>query len=109
MSKVFDTTRVPGFNCSSSLGFNFKLMRGSRNSVTTVASEKFASNRSPNLNSTRSSTPFFLAFSLVLDSLRIYVDPHTAGAELLRGGDHDAPIAAAEVVEDVGLLHFAQL
>ena len=28
MSKVFDTTRVPGFNCSSSLGFSFRLMRG---------------------------------------------------------------------------------
>ena len=59
---------------------------------------------SPTKNCTLSATPAFTAAALASAiRCRIDVDADAARAELLRRGDHDPAVAAAEVVDDVVL------
>ena len=61
MVKVLATMRVPGF-MSRIFGRSFMLIDGSRNSVTTLASEKSVSNRSACAELARAVTPASAAF-----------------------------------------------
>jgi hypothetical protein len=56
MSKVLETTRVPGF-IASSIGRSLRFSCGNRNSDTTVALEKSDSKMSPRTNVARPATP----------------------------------------------------
>jgi hypothetical protein len=69
-----------------------------------------ASNRFCVRNSTRSVHARGLRVPAALrDPLRVDVDADAARAVALRGRDHDAAVAAAEVVDDVAALHLRQL
>ena len=54
-------------------------------------------------------TPFFGRSRGLADALGVDVEPDRLDPEPLCGRDHDPPVAAAEVVEDVSLLDLGQL
>ena len=92
----------PRAQLPSRRGRSFRLISGQRKSMTTVASSMDVANRSSVRKLMRSATPAAAAF-LRLSAMRSgSMSTHTPRTpRCLHGGDHDAAIAAAEVVHDV--------
>ena len=92
---------MPGFNCSMRSRSRF-MTPGSRYIVTTVACEKSVLKKSCCRNFTRlADVRLPRAFLALVDEVVVELDADRARAELARGGDHDAPVARAQVVDDV--------
>ena len=109
MSKLWETTRVPGFKSLEQLrtqphiDVRQQVQRHYRGGLDVCFKEIVSSNL------TRSSTPAFLA--LVRASCTrsgLMSTPTPLGAIILGGADDDTAIAAAEIVNDIGFGHFGQ-
>ena len=110
MSKPYDTTRVPGFRSASSFGRSRRLSRGKQverhhGGVGDVGVEQVLPDEPDPVRHARRAG-VALAFG---DPRGIDVDADAARAVAPRRGDHDPPVAGAEVVDDVVLPHAGEL
>ena len=101
MLNACETIRAPGRSCRVRIGRSAALPDPSMYSVTTVAGETSAASDISEAKLDQMLDAGGLCVgSRLLDTPRIDVDAHAAGAVRLRGGDGDAAVPAAEVVDE---------
>ena len=103
MSKAWETTREPGLSWLRIFGFNRKLTSGSKYMVTPKPPKIDGENvLLANLGLLLNAGLRMFSRRL-LDQITVDFEPHRFGA-FFRGGDDDAAVAGAEIVDDIALL-----
>ena len=110
MSKVFETTRVPGFNSSKQLWAKLQVnarqqKQGHDRSLAKISLEQVVLFEAHQIFH----ACLLSVFLRLPDTVWIDVDPDATRAVSLGRSDHDAPVATPKIVDDVTLLHVKQV